>query len=253
MKRHLKALYDVNRNWWDSFTSCFIGTLLGIGITFGISGHLANVEKQETARRIQMLTLCDLRTSILSLQEQAEYAQQTDSLFQEVLEYYPDELDEVPAKLVGKVYSSLISSRLYTDSHSAENMFNNNIEVWKTIEELSVINILGSIFDYKRAMSGHIAQLAAIKRQIFDNIGSQYDILGFANAREAMRCFFEDPANRNLMLLYQITCIELTTGTAVLDELFSRIQDKLDITDQELEQVYDDRYQMSMHESHELH
>lgn len=250
MNRKIKAIYNANRNWWDSFTSCFIGTLLGIGITFWVSGAIAHREKVETERRIQLLTLDDLQNNITSLKTQGEVMLQTDSLFQQALACYPDRLDEISADLAGRIYSAVLTPGQYSGNRMAETMFTDNIEVWKSIDDLSVIRIIGDTFVMQNDMAACLDRLNGIKERLLTNIGHQQAVLDFNDHHEAMRCFFGTKENLNLLMQFQMQSHVLHLGTQLLDEMLTRIKEKLGITDEELAQLYDKRYEMEVFESH---
>lgn len=242
MKRKLKDIYNINKSWWDSFTSCFIGTLLGIGITFWISGTISKNDKANLEKKIQVLTINSLQRDITSLKRQGASMMNDDSIFQNVMEYYPDRIEEISPETAGQFYSRIMHCELYATSQTAENMFNSNIEIWKSIDNLSTINIIGEVFAIRKKMVETISQLEDIKMQLFNNISHEAYILDFKNHHEAMRCFFNNNENPNLLLKFKMYCYILNAGTALTEKMVSRIKDNLNITDKDLDMVYNENY-----------
>ena len=141
MRKIIEKVYYVNRGWWDSFTSCFIGSLLGIGITFWISGYLEKKSNEDMERRIQLLSLLNIHQYIESSKKQSKECLYMDSIFTEVLNYYPDSIEYVPKELVNQCYTKLVSFNFYSTDETADNMVNNNIEVWNSMENISDVNV----------------------------------------------------------------------------------------------------------------
>ena len=69
MKRRIKGIYNSNKVWWDSFTSCFVGTLLGIVITFGVSYLNTRSENRKTERKIQLITVNKIEQALNHIEE----------------------------------------------------------------------------------------------------------------------------------------------------------------------------------------
>ena len=66
------------------FHSCFIGSLLGIGITFAVSGYLEYKNKKELEHTIQLMNVADMYLTVDSFKSEEESALYLDSLFKEI-------------------------------------------------------------------------------------------------------------------------------------------------------------------------
>lgn len=109
MKERLKKIYHVNTGWWDSFTSCLVGTLLGIAVTFGVTYLDARKEDKATERKIQIITVRKMEQAISSIGSRVEAMKESDSVFVEVLDYWEeDRLDGIPRDLVAAFYGKLM-------------------------------------------------------------------------------------------------------------------------------------------------
>ncbi|MDY3069398.1 MAG: hypothetical protein SOR57_07040 [Parabacteroides sp.] len=242
MKKFIKGVYYINRGWWDSFTSCFIGTLLGIGITFGITAYLEKKSKAEMERKIQIISIASLQADINSIKSYSEKFAYTDSIFYEVMDYYPDSIKYIPKELVSEFYSELLTVKSYVKNNSADNMFNSNIEVWKSIDNLSTIKIISDIFAAKQKSYEFISELESVKKRIYENISHEEYILGLDNPQKAIGCLFKNKENLNLVLEFALYNKMLSFTLPMLEEMYLKIRYNLNISEKDLDLFFDSRY-----------
>ncbi|HJH65175.1 MAG TPA: hypothetical protein OIM59_11220 [Bacteroides mediterraneensis] len=234
MRKIIEKIYLVNRAWWDSFTSCFIGTLLGIGITFWISGYLEKKSNKEMEHRIQLLSLSNIKQFIASSKTQSKKCLYIDSIFTEVLDYYPDSIEYVPENLVSECYNNLMSFDLYAADESADNMLNSNIEVWNSMENISDISAIGDIFAGKRMINWMSSEMNRIKRQIYRNVTQDDFIWGMDNHTEAVKVLFSRKENLNLMVEYKMYSKSYEVSIDFAEKLLDRFMKNMNISSDDL-------------------
>lgn len=239
MKKIFEKVYSVNRGWWDSFTSCFIGSLLGIGITFWISGYLEKKNNAEMEHRIQLLSLSNIQQYIESSKKQSKECLYLDSIFTEVLDYYPDSIEYIPKELVGECYSKLISFNFYATDESADNMINSNIEVWNSMENVSDIRIINDIFAAKRVINWMSSEMNGIKKQIYRNVIHDNFIWDMDNHTEAIKVLFSNKENLNLMVEYKMYSKSFDVSIDFIEKLLGKFMKNMNISSNDLDLLKD--------------
>lgn len=240
MRKIIEKVYYVNRGWWDSFTSCFVGSLLGIGITFWISGYLEKKSNEDMERRIQLLSLSNIQQYIESSKKHSKECLYMDSIFTEVMDYYPDSIDYIPKELVGECYSKLISYNIYGVDESADNIVNSNIEVWNSMEDLSDVITISNIFSVKRVINMMSSEMNSIKRQIYRNVTRDNYIMDMDNHTDAIKVLFSNKENLNLMLEYKLYSKSFDVSIASIEPLLDKIMQKMNVSSNDLELLGDE-------------
>ena len=142
-----KDLYNNNRDWWNSFTSCFVGTLLGIGITFGISEYQDQKSKADLDHKLRLISVENMRKSSLSIKNYCDIYKAEDSIYCTVLKYYPDSLDYIDKKLAGDFVNTIYRTNFLSSNNYANNFINNNIEVLTSVGDISIVNTINGFFE----------------------------------------------------------------------------------------------------------
>lgn len=241
MRRIIKKVYLVNRGWWDSFTSCFVGTLLGIGITFWISGYLEKKSNEEMERRIRLLSLSSIQRFIESSKKESKECLYTDSILTEVLDYYPDSIEYIPDNLVGECYGNLSGFRFYGADESADNI-SSNIEVWNSVENISDIRVIGDIFAAKRIITWMSSEMTRIKKQIYRNVIRNDFIWGMDNHTEAIKILFSNKENLNLIVEYKMYSKTFEASIDFVEQLLAGFMKNMNISSNDLK-LLGDEYQ----------
>lgn len=246
-----KDLYHKNKGWWDSFTSCFIGTLLGIGITFAISDYIATKDKKDLERRIQLMSVASMDKSLSALRSEMDKYTQDDSIFTAYMDYYPDSIEYIPSKLSGEFFSAILSFRFYTMGHTASNLLNTNIEVLKSIDNPATISIFSDVFAIQDQCTVSINELEEIKNELQYNINDKKSIFNVDNDKEANRYFFSN--NRNIMLLmkFRMYVHTINLWIPMNEEMIGKIKHNLNISDEDLKSYYDESYDLDGKEENE--
>ena len=240
MNDSIKKIYRINTNWWDSFTSCLVGTILGIAITFGISGYNEAKAKKEMERKIQILTISSIQQTFDQLGTKMVKLEQMDSTLTAIMDFYPDSVNKIPPKLASDLFSQLLSFEFNSNDQTADRLFSSDIEVWKSIDNLSTINTIGQTLSYKQFIINALNETNAIKSKIAENIGRKKYFLGFNSHQEALRIFFDNPENLNLALRLRMYVNMLNMSKDIGYQLLTRIKTDMHITDEDLKSIYSD-------------
>lgn len=237
MKKIIEKIYYVNRSWWDSFTSCFIGTILGIGITFGISGYLEKKSNAEMEHTIQLMNIMYMESAIDDFKDKEESSANTDSIFTEVLRYYPDSIDFMPKKLVTKFYARVTSITIAGKDNSIENIFKNNIEVWKAIKDKSDIFMLVQLYSAKEMCDRTVKEMSEIMNKLYNNMIKEKDLENFNSYKEARSYIFKNKENINLIQRYSYYHESLSQIIPFMEIMLERVKKNIGISDKDLESI----------------
>lgn len=237
MKERLKKIYHVNTGWWDSFTSCLVGTLLGIAVTFGVTYLDARKEDKATERKIQIITVRKMEQAISSIGSRVEALKESDSVFVEVLDYWEeDRLDGIPRDLVAAFYGKLMEVSIQSRNNSAMDMFRSNVEIWKTMDPVS-IEAMESLLDMIGASYEIISVVESGLGTIRSNIMEKYFITGFSSPSEVTEAFFSDPENVNLLTFTHAYISMLESLKPHYDVMLQELKNYLHISDKEMEAI----------------
>lgn len=241
MKERLKKIYRANTGWWDSFTSCFIGTLLGIAITFGVTYIETRKEDRATERKIQIITVGKMEQAISRIGNRVKELKESDSVFVDVLDYWEeDRLDKIPKELVSAFYGKLMAMYFQTQSNSAMEMFRSNVEIWKTMDPVS-IDAMESLLDMIESSYEIISEVDSDLGRIRSNLMEKYYITGFSSPAEVVKAFFSDPENVNLLTFAHVYISMLVSLEPHYEIMLQELKNYLHISDKEMEAIYNTR------------
>lgn len=241
MKETITKIYRINTNWWDSFTSCFVGTLLGIVVTFGVSGYLSRKEHRDNERTMQVVAVGKIGANIVHLRTYAAELQRTDSLYSALLSYYPDSLDHIPGKLVYECLNDIVGWRPVTYDVSVGNFLRNNPDLWVSMTP-SVVGVLDKSISLMDCIVDNIEEIHEAERKIVDNMTENHYIYGVSSVRDAVRMIFEKPQNPVLLSDISYMIKYINSIIPYCEELQAQIRTNLDITDEEFLRMKDSRY-----------
>lgn len=237
MRRIIKKVYYVNQGWWDSFTSCFIGSLLGIGITFWVSDFLEKRNSKDLERTVQLMNLSYMSDIVDDFKIREEYLSYTDSVFSEVLGYYPDSINYVPEELVDKFYTELRTATVSAENNSVQGMFNNNIEVWQSADDLSVIKTIGGFYTNKDGIDVCLSEMFSIVNKLFYNIGKDNHLSNYDNHTKAISRVFENKENINMMEKFSGYRQMVTEAVPMMEDILKSVKEKMNVTEEDLRKV----------------
>ena len=112
--------------WWMQFWIAVLGTSIGVGLTFMVSGLLTNRNKQQAQRQAAMMVIDDLDKSIATLKAIQQFEEEYFQTTQLALDHI-DDLESLPDTTLNKVFAYLceggvVSSALEFDE-SVEKMY----------------------------------------------------------------------------------------------------------------------------------
>lgn len=241
MKKIITRIYQTNTNWWDSFTSCFVGTLLGIVITFGVSGYISRVEHHKNDRIMRVIAVGKIEDNIKNLKIYANEMKRTDTIYSRLLSYFPDSIDRVPMKLVADFLKDVDRMRPAIFDHSVSNIMLGNAEIWESMSP-AAITVLDKTLLLTGFLMEKIEDVQEKKKMLNENISLEYYSAGFRTLKEAPDAIFGNPQNVNLLsgISYSIRYINALLPSC--DSILVQVKTNMDIADEDFKILKDDRY-----------
>lgn len=242
MKKTLNRIYRLNTNWWDSFTSCFVGTLLGIVITFGVSGYISRVEHRKNDRTMQIIAVGKIEENVMQIKIHANELKRTDSLYSSLLAYYPDNIDRVPAKLISDFLLDLDRTRPVVFDYSVSNIMLGNAEVWESMSPAAI-----TVLDKTLLLTGYLMEtlkeVQKEKKMLNENLSLKHYSSVFRTLQDASHAIFENPHNVYLLSEISSSIQYINAMLPSCDSVLMQVKTNMNITDEDFEILKDDRYQ----------
>ena len=137
---------------WKQFLIGVLGTAIGVGLTFFLSG-LDNRNRKEHAQRLTaIMVIHDIDNTIEILKGVKEAEVESDKLFQYVLKR-KDSLETVPNDTLVRVLNLLTSNYDdFTFDTSKENIFNSDFDSWQNIGSMKFIDNVQSFFFQRKKL-----------------------------------------------------------------------------------------------------
>lgn len=241
MRKVVRRVYSYNRGWWDSFTSCLLGTLLGIAITFGISAHLEHQAQRQLERRIQIYTVKNVEQTVNQMEAMLAELKVSDSIYSAVMDYYPDRLQDIPVELMKALYTDLFSWNYISTSQGwMGDVFSHEVEVWRNMDPRSVA-LLTDITSLVEMLREIVGQVQVSKEKIRENVFQEKYVMDvFDTEGEAVKVFFSNPENTNAVLMMLMLGQSMDGLMVPCKKMLQEVKEKLNLTAEDMEMYYSD-------------
>lgn len=232
MNKRLSKIYNWNTGWWDSFTSCFAGTLLGIILTFGISGYISEQEQQATERKIQLMAYHDLEKTVNNLQKSMDDKEMLAKLYRDIWTYYPDKMDEMPDSVSTELFNDLLYTQHYPYSPFLKK-FDTSLDDWKILSPttMDLVEHLASNINIIYILEDLII---SYKETIQNSVRKNLILYDFEK-KEGLDAIFSTTENINALSSIDDT---LPISLLMLEEckkIVAEVKKNLNITEEEME------------------
>ena len=131
---------------WKQFFISVVGTAIGVGLTFFVSGVQQRHERERAQRLTAIMVIHDIDNTIDILKQLKEAEERSDSLLQSVLKRV-DMLDTVPFDTLRQVLSDLTENNdEFRFDLSKETIFNSDLDTWQNLGSMKFIDNVQSFF-----------------------------------------------------------------------------------------------------------
>lgn len=233
-------IFTAHKAWWSNATSSFVGTLLGIIVTFGTTSYLNQREKEETMRKTILLTINSVNNYVKTMEDEVAQMQVYDTIFRAVLKYHPDELHKVSKDTISLFFSSLSDFRINGDATSTENIFSHNMDIWKSMDDITAFGMIEECFTCKKMLKNLYQETENMRRQLFLDFCSAQDFNNYKTAEAAIRAFFKyKPEAFYLLIEYNAKSKMMEYSLKTYKKLCKKAKILLNVTDEELKALED--------------
>ena len=233
----VKGFFRRHKVWLSQFSSAFTGTVLGIAITLGITLYQDRAYKEETTRKFIITTIKDLEDTNDSARSTTEDLMKTDSLFTEVLDYYPEELDSMPIGLINQ-FATDLGSYNYSGSHKfSVNLFLNNPEIMHIFDDLSVVNVINTMIETTKALETFIDEAKSCKSTIYEVYCEQQNYRRIKTGEEFVKILLANDIVINKMDRFSELCMFIPQFVEINEQLIGDVKEKLGLTPEDFEEL----------------
>ncbi len=227
-----KFIKDKN-HWLDSFTSCFLGTLLGILVTFGSNAIIQHKDKVKLEERALMITLNDIKQSLKYMNVLLDSSLQKDSVYQIVYNHYIYGADTqgFNDETLDLFYKKARLTIPFAFDNSAENIFTHNIEIWETLEDPALVEWIGLLFSLKKDFFENVKELDNLQLDVL----YKYTASNINKKEFIAKEYLEYPETRYFICKHHSDMKLLKHIVRRTEDAFSYIKEGLHITDEEID------------------
>ena len=132
--------------FWRNLLRTVLGTSISILLTFGTNALIQHHHKVQDRKMSALMVMSNIESFAQTLEKRSERMAPNDSLAAWLLSMPYENLELLPDKELNDLISRATSLATLNHDHSAENLFSNNIDTWKNVDNVQFIDNVGSCF-----------------------------------------------------------------------------------------------------------
>ena len=140
-----------NNSFWKNLFRIILGTTISILLTFGTNALIQQHRKFKDRKLTALMVMSNIESFAQTLETRSDRMASIDSLAAWLLCTPYEDLELLPDKELYELISKATTLATLNHDHSAENVFSNNIDTWKNVNNVLFIDNVGSCFS---AMNG---------------------------------------------------------------------------------------------------
>ena len=137
--------------FWGSLFRTILGITISIILTFGSNALIQQRRKARDGKMTTMMVLSNIESFAKTLEIRSDRMAPNDSIAAWLLCMSYEDLALLPETELDKLIDKAFSVATLNHDHTAENVFSNNIETWKNVDNVRFIDHVGACFS---AMNG---------------------------------------------------------------------------------------------------
>ena len=132
--------------FWNNLLRTVLGTTISILLTFGTNALIQHHRKVQDRKMTAMMVMSNIESFARTLETRSERMAPTDSIAAWLLCMSYEDLELLPEKELEKLIDAATNLATLNHDHTAENVFSNNIETWKNVNNVQFIDNVGACF-----------------------------------------------------------------------------------------------------------
>lgn len=132
--------------FWNNLLRTVLGTTISILLTFGTNALIQHHRKVQDRKMTAMMVMSNIESFARTLETRSERMAPTDSIAAWLLCMSYEDLELLPEKELDNLIDKATNLATLNHDHTAENVFSNNIETWKNVNNVQFIDNVGACF-----------------------------------------------------------------------------------------------------------
>lgn len=132
--------------FWRNLLRTILGTTISILLTFGTNALIQQHRKVQDRKMTAMMVMSNIENFARTLETRSDRMAHTDSIAAWLLCMPFEDLELLPEKELDHLIDEATTLATLNHDHTAENVFSNNIETWKNVNNLQFIDNIGACF-----------------------------------------------------------------------------------------------------------
>ena len=133
-------------NFWKSLIRTVLSITISIILTFGINGLIQQHRKAKDRKLTAIMVISNIESFARTLEKRSDRLAPNDSIAAWLLCMSYEDLGLLSEKELDNLIGRATDLGTLNHDHSAENVFTNNIETWKNVDNAHFIDNVGSCF-----------------------------------------------------------------------------------------------------------
>ena len=133
-------------NFWKNLLRTILGITISIILTFGTNSLIQWHRKANDRKMTAMMVMSNIENFARTLETRSTRMATNDSIAAWLLCTSYEDLELLPAKELDGLISQATTVATLNHDHTAENIFTNNIDTWKNLDNVHFIDNVGSCF-----------------------------------------------------------------------------------------------------------
>lgn len=234
------------KKWKTDFLANFLGVVLGIILTFGVSGYLKYREKKAMERTAALMTISNIEFSVQTLEDISETLQSHNQVFNTIRKHYPDKLDQISEDTLYMYASCFIDFHGIVLDSSAEGIFTHSSDIWRTLDKPSLQQRIGHCFAYRNFLNNFVNCLYQKQEHAAAKFFEEKYFFDRKSISVAVKELTDIPSVRDLLYHYPGFIHFLNSQLLILKRMNERNKQDMNISDEEISRYtafYDEDYE----------
>ena len=141
-----KTTINSNDKYWRNLLRTILATTISILLTFGSNALIQRQRKIKDRKMTALMVLSNIESFAQTLETRSNRMAPNDSIAAWLLNMSYEDLGLLPERELQELISQATTLATLNHDHTAENVFSNNIDTWKNVDNVRFIDNVGSCF-----------------------------------------------------------------------------------------------------------
>ena len=192
------------KKFWKSLLHTILGTSISILLTIGTNALIQQHRKVQDRKMTALMVMSNIESFAQTLEKRSDRMAPNDSLAVWLLCTSYEDLELLPDKELNDLISKATSLATLNHDHSAENLFSNNIDTWKNVDNVQFIDNVGSCFSaingVEEQFNNWVKGVPEAKEDVFNNPDN------YAGNTSALKLMHSDRVRTALASIHNRRC-----------------------------------------------